>query len=122
MDGIIEKIPKKTRNKYNTKIKDEIKIRKGICFWDNTATTKNRIGVVLKKIEDKVIFTVLTSSDNIHKAIAVNDENFKDNYYSYALYITHVDNVKKHYAYKIINDKSINSIIKELKQFFLLNL
>lgn len=107
---IIERLRKKTR------------VRKGTCFWDNNTTSKDRPAVVLKRLENIVIYTVLTTSDNIHKSIPVNDKNFNNNYYTYGLYITHVSQVEKHHMNRTVNPKSINSIVKELTNFFVSNL
>lgn len=120
---MFEKIKRKTRNKYNSNLENvNIKVKKGMCFWNGSDTTKQRIAVVLKVMDDLVIFTVLTSSNNIHKFLPVNDENFPDSYFSLGLYICHTYDVKKHLITKTINDKSINLVKKELKSFFTINL
>ena len=123
-NDIFEKIKKKNSHKYSANGGNfKVKIKKGTCFFNNTESTKNRMCVVLKVIDDMVIFNTLTKTDNIHKFLPVDDENFPDSYYTYGLYICHIDDVKRRLIQnRMINDKSINLIKRKLKLFFIMNL
>jgi hypothetical protein len=118
-----EKIKKKTRTKYNTNINiDTIRIKPGMCFFDDAVTNKHRLAVVLKTIDNIVIFTTLTSTLNDHAFKAVNSDGFIGRYFSYVLNRTYIAYVKARLISGKIDKQRINFIIKELKDYYCTNL
>lgn len=120
-----EKIKKKTRTKYKTNIDvslDYIKVKPGMCFFDDAVSNKHRLAVVLKVINNVVFYALLTSSRNDRSFKPVDSIGFEDKYFCYTLSKTYLDYVKCRAIKDTISKKRIIEIIKDLKYYWFTNL
>lgn len=97
-------------------------IKKGDVFI-SVEGKKSRPSVVLKVLKDKtVIYSTLTSTDNVHCLVPFKNRFWGEGCTSKALNVCTEEYAIEHFAGVFDDNKVVNKAIKELKEFFNKNL